>query len=144
MLPLDPPALLALPDPISTNNLFVNVPGRGRIMSKDYREWKKTAAQMLHVQKPLPRFALPVSVTLYVGEKGVGQMDADNAAKACLDALVAAGVIHDDSKKWVRRVACVWVPDLRGTVAKLRVAEMDVSAAAIRSALKPRIAEMLR
>lgn len=137
MLPLDPPALVVLPDPISTNNLFANLPGRGRVMTKAYRDWKQLAARMLMAQRPLPTFALPVEITIYAGEKNTGPMDADNAVKACLDALVVAKVIHDDSRKWVRRCGAVWVPGMAGTVVKITVAQPDINPITVMQAVKP-------
>jgi Holliday junction resolvase RusA-like endonuclease len=143
MLPLDQPALVVLPDPISTNNLFGNVPGRGRVMTKAYKEWKKGAARLLLAQRPLPQFALPVEITFYVGEKRIGQMDSDNTLKAYLDALKVAGVIHDDSRKWVRRATAVWVPGLAGCVVRIKVADMDISAASILSVVPERLRGIL-
>lgn len=143
MLALDPPALIVLPDPISTNNLYLNVPGRGRVMSKDYTYWKRLAARTLSAQSPLPKFALPVHVIFYVGEKNTGQMDSDNTLKAYMDALKTAGVIHDDSRKWVRRTGAVWVPGMGGCVAKITVAGLDPSAASIRDAVRPNLLGML-
>lgn len=143
MLGLDPTAYIAMPRPISTNNLFTNVPGRGRIMSKDYRAWKHLVVQVLAAQKPLPRFALPVEITFYVGERGIGQMDSDNTAKAYLDALKVAGVIHDDSRKWVRRSGAVWVPSMGGCVAKIKVARVELHAPTIMACIKPGLRGLL-
>ena len=137
MLDLDPTAYIALPPPISTNNLFINVPGRGRVMSKNYKVWKRLVAQVLAAQNPLPRFALPVEITFYVGERGIGPMDSDNTAKAYLDALKVAGVIHDDSRKWVRRSGAVWVPAMGGCVAKIKVARAELHAPTIMGCIKP-------
>ena len=50
-------------------------------------------------------------------------MDSDNTLKAYLDALKTGGVIHDDSRKRFRRSGAVWVPDMAGCVAWVRVAE---------------------
>jgi len=144
MLELEPPAHLVLPDPISTNGLFANIPGRGRVMTKAYREWKHRAHKYLIAQRPLPRFALPVEITFYVGEKNTGPMDSDNTAKAYLDALVVAKVIHDDSRKWVRRSSAVWVPGMAGCVAKIRLAKMDIPVASVMAAVRPGLRELLR
>ena len=64
MLPLDAPAYVILPPPISTNGLFANVAGRGRVVTKEYKTWKAAAANTLLTQKPLPAFVGPVTVTL--------------------------------------------------------------------------------
>jgi len=128
---IEQPAWLALPEPISTNNLFLNVQGRGRVVSKVYADWKKRAAGYIAAHVPMPRFAMPVEITLFVGERGVGQMDSDNTAKAYIDALKAAGVIHDDSRKWVRRSEAIWVPGMAGCVAMIKAATNAPAAAEI-------------
>ena len=143
MLALDPPALVVLPDPISTNNLFVNVPGRGRVMSKDYTYWKRLAARTIAAQLPLPKFALPVQITFYVGEKNTGLMDSDNTLKAYLDALKTAGIIHDDNRKWLRRAVAVWVPGMGGCVARITVAGLDPSAQEIRASVRKNLLGLL-
>jgi crossover junction endodeoxyribonuclease RusA len=84
---------MKLPMPPSTNNLFVNVPKRGRVPSGRYRQWKTAAGLMLNVQRP-HRVIGSVRVLIYVPEKTRG--DIDNRVKAVLDLLVAHGVIEDD------------------------------------------------
>lgn len=123
MLPFDPPAYLALPSPISTNNLFGNAPGRGRVITKEYTAWRKLASDYLRAQAPLPRFAVPVDIMLFVGERGVGNMDSDNTAKAYIDAMKKAQIIHDDSRKWVRSSQAIWTPDIAGCVAAITPAD---------------------
>lgn len=144
MLQLDPPALLILPDPISTNGLFANLPGRGRVLTKDYREWRVRCGKILAAQHPLPRFAQPVWMTFLVGEKYTGQMDTDNAFKAYTDALVKAEVIPDDKRRWVRRTALQWVPGMGGALVKIEPAKMELSAAKLREIVKPGLLELLR
>jgi Holliday junction resolvase RusA-like endonuclease len=122
MLPFDATARLVMPEPISVNNLYSNVKGRGRVTTKKYADWKGRAERMLSFQSPLPRFTGPVEITYFVGEKGVGGMDAGNVEKAATDALVSAGVIKDDSRKWLRSVQIIWTPGMRGTVAVIEPA----------------------
>lgn len=142
-LPLEQPAWLVFPAPISTNALFINVPGRGRALSGDYRAWKKLTAQILAAQRPLPKFVLPVEVTVYVGERGKGNGDIDNCSKAILDALTAAGIIHDDSRKWVRGCYPMWVPDMAGCVVVVAPAQPPPSAANITRMVRPGLRKLL-
>ena len=103
-------AEIRLPRPISVNNLYANVAGRGRVNSGTYNAWKWQAKALISEQKPLPSFPGPVSVSLAIGEQGVGRIDTDNCGKAYLDALVDAGVITDDNRRIVRRLAVEWRP----------------------------------
>jgi Holliday junction resolvase len=143
MLDLEPPVSLALPGPISTNNLFRNVPGKGRVVSAEYAAWKATTRDAIQANRP-PRFTLPVTITLFVGEKGVGRMDSDNTAKAYVDALVKARVIPDDSRKWVRGIAVAWVPGMAGAVAEIRVARRPPVAADVIARVAKGLRELLR
>ena len=144
MLNLEPTSRLVLPAPISTNALYRNVKGVGRVQTTDYQAWKRLASQTLSAQHPLPRFALPVELTFYVGEVGVGQMDSDNTLKALTDALVKAKVIPDDKRKHVRRTAAEWVPDMAGCVVVIEPAQEPARAAEIVQAVRPGLRELLR
>lgn len=92
---------LILPVPPSTNNLFINVPGRGRVIGGEYQRWRKAAQDSLWEQKR-EVFDVPVVVIITVPDKG--RRDADNYSKACLDFLVQQEMITDDSRKYVRRL----------------------------------------
>lgn len=144
MLPLDRPAYIILPPPISTNSLFRNVEKVGRVKTGKYKAWITEAEQRLAAQRPLPQFACPVSLTIFIGEKGVGDMDSDNAAKACIDALVRSKVIHDDSKKYVRGQRTIWVPKLRGCVVEVRPAPAPPAIEEILSRIKSGLHELLK
>ncbi|WP_127110410.1 RusA family crossover junction endodeoxyribonuclease [Pararhodobacter zhoushanensis] len=136
-------ACLALPGPISTNNLFCNVPGKGRVHSAKYKTWRASVLDAIRANAS-PRFTLPVAITLYVGEHSVGNMDSDNTLKGYLDAFVRAGVIVDDSRRWVRSATAVWTPAMAGAVAVIELAPLSPVASEI-VALVPRgLRELLR
>ncbi|MGB2203351.1 MAG: RusA family crossover junction endodeoxyribonuclease [Pseudooceanicola atlanticus] len=122
MLRFDPPLRLVMPPPISVNNLFANVPGRGRVTTKDYSSWKRSAAELLALQGPFRQFTAPVNITYFAGESGIGMMDAGNIDKALTDALVTAKIIRDDNRKWVRSLQVFWTEEMRGVVAVLEPA----------------------
>jgi len=86
---------VTLPLPPPTNNLFVNVPGKGRVKSRRYKAWRRDAILSIFAQVPAPRrIAGAVAVSLCVPATMRG--DLDNRLKAALDALVAANRIDDD------------------------------------------------
>jgi len=90
---------IRFPLPPSTNSLFANVVGRGRVKTPKYRAWRQQAALLIDVQRP-GRMAGPCDVTIFLPPFSG---DADNRIKPCLDAAVQAGVIADDSQRYVRR-----------------------------------------
>lgn len=138
------PARVLLPPPISTNHLFANVPGRGRITSKEYHAWKKTAAQLLTAQR-CPRFTIPVYISIMVGEVDVGAaMDSDNTLKAAIDALKTARIIVDDNRRWVRSSRATWIPGFRGMVAIVAPATEPPTADELRRTIPPSIWEAMQ
>lgn len=95
---------ISLPWPPSLNNMFVNVPGKGRIASENYRRWKKEAGWLLLSQKP-QRFTGPVRVSVELNPPNRRVFDLDNRNKALLDLLVTHQVVPDDNSKFVRSVS---------------------------------------
>lgn len=111
---------LTLPKPLSVNNLFFNVPGKGRVPSFNYKRWKKEAAQeILMVQRP-GHISGPVEIHIQVRE---GRADLDGQVKCCLDALVDNGVIDGDGHKIVRKLIVEF-----GDVVGARIAIMHATA----------------
>jgi len=85
----------------SVNAMYANAPGRGRIKSKAYKSWVRGQLKALLAQRARPVQA-PVSIELFLPDTMRG--DASNRIKAVEDLLVKAGIIPNDSKKFVRSV----------------------------------------
>jgi crossover junction endodeoxyribonuclease RusA len=98
-----------LPFPPSVNSMFLNVPGKGRIKSKEYKAWTTEALWSLKAQKARP---VEGEVSIWIGLVAPSKraMDASNRIKSVEDILVAGGVIQDDSGKYVRRISAEWLP----------------------------------
>ncbi|WP_321832601.1 hypothetical protein [Thalassovita sp.] len=137
-------ARLILPAPISSNNVFANVRGRGRKRTPRYNQWRREAKQLLDLQGPLPMFSAPVTITYLIGERGVGNMDSGNAEKAYTDALVKAGIIVDDSRRWVRATAPQWVPNMVRCVAVIEKANPALCGPEVASTVPAGLRELLR
>jgi crossover junction endodeoxyribonuclease RusA len=99
---------IALPFPVSVNNLFLNVRGRGRIPSPAYRQWREDAGWALKAQKP-PRIPGPIEIAVDLTPPDKRARDIDNLFKGILDLLVTHGIIDGDDSRTVRRVSAEWV-----------------------------------
>lgn len=91
---------LDIPLPPSTNNLFVNVVGKGRRKSGEYKSWCNAAAWKIRASDNYARFRGPFSVEIVLPPDI--RIDPDNAIKPLIDALKVAGVIVDDGPKYQR------------------------------------------
>lgn len=90
--------MIAVPVPPSTNRLYANKRGGGRIKTQAYKNWIRQAGWDLRLQKP-PHMPGYVAVLYYVPwPKRKGKYDLGNREKALSDLLVKHGVIEDDSK----------------------------------------------
>ncbi len=107
------PVTLKLPCAISVNNLFANVPGRGRVPSSRYKSWKAEAANMI-VQQGRPHIIGPIELSMMFQEDGC-RADLGNLEKAVTDILVSMRVIEGDSKATVRKIILQWL-DTQGTL----------------------------
>ena len=104
-----------LPNPPSTNNLFIDAPGRsGRPRSEDYNRWHRQAMQELYLQKPR-RLDGKVKLAFFFGLRSP-VADCSNFIKAPEDLLVEAGIIAGDSAKFVQGLSSCWVPNYVGMV----------------------------
>jgi len=84
-----------LPTPVSANNLFFNVPGRGRVKTKAYENWQQAATLTIMAQVRADR-RIGGRVSVLIELPGKCRLDIDNAVKPILDALVRSRRIDDD------------------------------------------------
>lgn len=96
-----------LPFPPSVNNLFLNVQGRGRVPTNNYKQWRKDAGKELMVQG-VKRVPGPVAVMIDLVAPDKRKRDCDNAIKPILDLLVTMQIIEADDWSVVRSVAAMW------------------------------------
>lgn len=107
---LPAPVTLTIPTPPSVNQLFRNLPGRGRVRTRIYDDWRGHALTAIRLQSIEPVMG-PV-VILFGVERQSSAADIDNRIKAMLDAIVEAQVIRDDSE--VTGFAAAWLPPANG------------------------------
>ena len=103
-------AAFTIPTPPSANNLFRNIPGKGRVKSRHYEDFVRMAVAAIRRQA-VPHLAGHV-IAIFGVERMSVQADIDNRLKAMLDAIVEAGVIEDDSL--VTAIAISWLPSANG------------------------------
>lgn len=114
------PFTLRLPLPPSTNTLYRNVRGVGRVKAAGYKRWLVVASSYGIVQKPsggFPRFERDFEIIILIPAKTRG--DVDNRAKATLDVLTAWGIISDDRHAQavtIRRVLDMPADECRVTI----------------------------
>lgn len=94
--------------PPSTNNLYANVQGRGRVKTTKYRDWLMAAGLLLKRQG-IQRMTGRVDIVISLEDRHPLR-DCDNACKPICDLLVTMGVLSDDRSKFVRSVKAVWAP----------------------------------
>lgn len=100
------PVAFHIPAPPSTNALFKNVRGKGRVKTRDYTDWLMTAIAAIRRQK-VQKVEGRVNILVGVERHSV-QADIDNRLKATLDALVKAEIIEDDNR--VSFAGAFWMP----------------------------------
>jgi len=104
-IPHSRPCVLYLSKPPSVNEMFGQSPGRKRFNSKVYAAWIDESLRVIQCIKP-PKF--PGEVWLALTYEDAGKHDLDNLCKAVPDILKKAGVIVDDSRRYVRGINLAW------------------------------------
>src|SRR5690606_11132910 len=100
--------VVRVPFPPTTNNLYVNVRGKGRVRSKAYRTWQESAGWLVATAR-LPKFDGPVKVRIELCPANHRRVDADNRIKAVMDLLVTREIIKGDDSRFVRSVTAEFV-----------------------------------
>jgi Holliday junction resolvase RusA-like endonuclease len=93
---------VAVPMPPSTNTLFINIPGRGRVKNGKYRTWQLEAIPILRTSLTPIQGAVKMHYHLSLGTSFRG--DISNRIKALEDAVVEAGIIEGDTHKIVSEI----------------------------------------
>lgn len=96
-----------IPLPPSVNMAWMNVPGKGRVRTPEYRRWHKAAFDELTLQKPghiAGRFCAVINLG-----RIKRRADCDNRTKPILDLL--SGVVTDDDA-FCERVSTGWSDDV--------------------------------
>lgn len=108
--------------PPSLNNIYANVPGRGRVKSGRYKTWRSAAGWDIKaaIGPSFETYACPVVLDLTV-EKPRNRSDISNRIKAVEDLLTEMGVIADDSL--VMEVRARW-GQVKGARIELRPADL--------------------
>lgn len=112
--------LKEIPVPPSTNALFRNVAGKGRVRTERYKTWAQAAGWAINMQKP-QKISGPVALDITM-ERQRSTADLSNRIKGLEDLLVTMGVIDDD--KHVQAIAIRWgdVPGCLVTICGMEVA----------------------
>lgn len=115
---------IEIPVPPSTNRLYANRSGGGRIKTTAFRAWRDNAVLTASLKRPA-RIDGICDVDIHLPP---GRADGDNLVKPCLDAAVQIGVIADDSPKFIRHTK-VWREDsetlVRMVFRSIPVADLD-------------------
>lgn len=99
---------ISLPFPPPLSACFTNAKCVGRVATPLYKAWQTEALWMIKAQKP-QTFTGEVSISVGLVAPDKRARDAGNTDKAVMDILVKAGVIVDDSNRYVRRVSYEWL-----------------------------------
>jgi len=93
-----------IPVPPSTNSLYRNVEGVGRVKTNDYKKWQKDAQAVLlrHVCQGVKFGKVPVRVRVIPPFNG--RRDLDNTLKAVGDVLVSSGMIASDRMTTIQEI----------------------------------------
>lgn len=118
---------IELPFPVPLSACFTNAPGKGRVATPRYKAWQTEALWMMKAQRAKPVDGR-VSIFIRLVAPDKRHRDAGNCDKAVGDILVKAGIIKDDSNRYVRRLTYEWADEGPGCVVLIQQAEESLAA----------------
>jgi hypothetical protein len=108
----------------SVNGMFANT-GQGRVKTKGYREWRKTASAAIIAQR-VPAFTGTFRLEVRASDQGlIHARDIDNLAKATADAFVHCGILAADDYRHLRAIGLAWAPDLPAGTCCVSIEELS-------------------
>lgn len=122
---LPSPVSFTLPTPPSVNELYKNLPGRGRVKSGVYDDFIRRGVASIRSQAVAALSGYVIAI--FGVERMSASADIDNRLKSMLDTIVKAGVIEDD--RFITAIAVSWLPKANGLahVRLLPVQHLDLS-----------------
>ena len=108
--------------------MYVFSPTKGVFKSKKYRTWIETNLPLIQADmRPAEVFPVDIDIVIVQGRDWGPHCDPDNANKPIMDLMVRAGVLPDDSGKYVNKVHVRYMPfTSRGeAVTRIAYAEPD-------------------
>lgn len=110
---------MMLPWPPSVNQCFANVPGKGRVKTKAYKDWRYQAGWLIKISMAKAPKMGRYSVKIEATRQGKRRRDIDNFIKPIVDALVESGVVPDDCQ--MQHCQATWVAGLPDGQLKVKV-----------------------
>lgn len=109
---------LVLPYPPSVNGAYKNVPGRGRVKTKAYREWLTEATIMAKLQA---RGSIEGAYAFHMRANRPDRRarDLGNLEKVTHDLCVSLGLVEDDSR--CERIVLEWSDEPPAKAATVKV-----------------------
>lgn len=98
--------------PPSANNLFLNVPRRGRVKAPEYRAWIEENGWLIKIARGSGMIDGPYGLVVKVGKPDRRKRDLDGVLKPVSDLIVSMGAVKDDSL--CQRIEASWTDQHEG------------------------------
>jgi Holliday junction resolvase RusA-like endonuclease len=114
-------AALALATPPSVNHAWVNVAGKGRMRSAEYRAWLEETGWTIRAAR-IPKITGHVAIRIRAGVPS-RKRDLYNIVKPILDALTTFGVIDDDA--FCHRLSAEWSLGVKAGLVEIEIRQFS-------------------